>query len=112
MNEDTVSFKERLTREIEYKGFSKTEFAEKAGISLGTLNMYLYRDSIPSADIGVKLARLLNTTVEYLITGKTPSTFKASDWKRQEIITIMSNMNDKQISSFLEIARAYQNSYT
>ena len=69
MSGELSSFKDRLIEEIEYHGISKTDFAEKVGISLGTLNMYLYRNSIPSADIAVKLAKVLNTTVEYLVTG-------------------------------------------
>ena len=70
MSGELSSFKDRLIEEIEYHGISKTDFAEKVGISLGTLNMYLYRNSIPSADIAVKLAKVLNTTVEYLVTGE------------------------------------------
>ncbi len=74
--------------------------------------MYLYRDSIPAADIAVKLAKVLNTTVEYLVTGKTNAPSHSTNWKKQEINMIINNMTEKQLSSFLEITRAYQNSYT
>lgn len=110
-NEDD-SFKNRLNTEIQYKGLSKTEFAEKAGISLGTLNMYLYRNSIPSADIAVKLAKILNTSVEYLVTGKLSPNTHSSNWKKQEINTIINTMNEKQLNSFLEISRAFKESYS
>ena len=112
MYENLSSFKDRLIEEIEYHGISKTDFAERVGISLGTLNMYLYRNSIPSADIAVKLAHVLNTTVEYLVTGRANSHSQSSDWRKQEINTILNNMNEKQLSSFLEITRAYKNSHS
>lgn len=31
--------------------------------------MYLYRGSIPAADVAVKMAQVLNTTAEYLVLG-------------------------------------------
>ncbi len=45
------SFKDRLIDELNYQGISKKEFAERIGISSGTLGMYLYRGSIPAADL-------------------------------------------------------------
>ena len=50
------SFKDRLIDELNYQGISKKEFAERIGISSGTLGMYLYRGSIPAADIALKMA--------------------------------------------------------
>ena len=37
------SFKDRLIDELNYQGISKKEFAERVGISSGTLGMYLFR---------------------------------------------------------------------
>ena len=105
-----VSFKERLNMEITYHGFSKKEFAEKAGISIGTLNMYLYRDSIPAADVAVRIAEILNVTVEFLITGKSNSSKTKFSQQKNEIYTIVESFNDKQLLYFLDIARAYKNS--
>ena len=112
MSGELSSFKDRLIEEIEYHGISKTDFAEKVGISLGTLNMYLYRNSIPSADIAVKLAKVLNTTVEYLVTGQSNLQSNSTDWKKQEINNIINKLTEKQLDSFLEISRAYQNSHS
>ena len=61
------TFKDRLTDELNYQGISNKEFASIVGI--GTLGMYLYRGSIPAADVAVKMAQVLNTTTEYLILG-------------------------------------------
>lgn len=109
MDDSEISFKERLNMEIAYHGFSKIEFAEKAGISLGTLNMYLYRDSIPSADIAVKIAKELNTTVEFLMTGKTYNKKHEFNLEKNELYTIIENFTVKELLYFLDIARAYKN---
>ena len=67
------SFADRLREEIEYIGISQRELAEKAGIKKRALDMYLgYRESMPAVDVAVKLAEVLNVSVEYLVTGKTP----------------------------------------
>ena len=81
--------------------------------SINTLNMYLYRGSIPAADVAVKMAAALNTTTEYLITGKdlsTPSSQSGTkdDWQKKEIIRIINSLSSSQLKSFLDIARAYK----
>lgn len=69
MDDKHKLFKERLLDELNYHGISKIDFAEQVGISINTLNMYLYRGSIPAADVAVKMAQVLNTTAEYLVLG-------------------------------------------
>lgn len=68
-------FAQRLREEIEYSGLLQKEVAEKAGIKKRALDMYLGTQcSMPPADVAVKLAKALNVSVEYLVTGeKTPT---------------------------------------
>lgn len=112
MDNEESSFKDRLIDELEYQGISKKYFAEKAGISINTLNMYLYRNSIPAADVAVKMAEILNTTVEYLVTGRVLSQKKEfSDktaWEKREIQNIIDMLNQNQLENFIKIARAYK----
>lgn len=64
-------FKDNLKEQIEYKGYIIKELAAKAGISKRTLDTYVdSRAVIPNAEIAVKLAKALDTTVEYLVTGE------------------------------------------
>ena len=57
---------------MEKNGLTAKMLSQQAGISVNTLNMYLgYRETMPSADIAVKLAHVLGVTVEYLIDGAT-----------------------------------------
>ena len=107
-------FKERLLDELNYKGFSKIDFAEKVGISINTLNMYLYRGSIPAADVAVKMAEVLNTTTEYLILGidkNNPNTKQSpkSDWQKRELTNIVYSLSSSQLDNYIEIARAFKN---
>ena len=64
-------FSKRLRSEIEYIGLNRKEFALKAGIKKRALDAYLgVQQSIPPADIAVKIASVLGISVEYLVTGK------------------------------------------
>ena len=108
------SFKDRINDELEYQDISKKDFAERTGISINTLNMYLYRGSIPAADVAVRMAQALNTTTEYLVTGADSTTPPSksstkSDWQKKEINHILASLTQHQLTHFLEIARAYKN---
>jgi transcriptional regulator with XRE-family HTH domain len=65
-----MSFRERLKDEIVYQGLQLKEVAAKAEISKRTLDTYVdKRERMPAADVAVKLAKALNITTEYLVTG-------------------------------------------
>jgi transcriptional regulator with XRE-family HTH domain len=64
-------FSKRLRSEIEYIGLTQKEFAAKAGIKKRALDAYLRaQQSMPPADVAVKMAFALGVSVEYLVTGK------------------------------------------
>lgn len=66
-----MGFKDNLKEEMFYSGITTKELATRTGISQGSLSNYLKENSsIPSADIAVKIAKALNVSVEYLVTGK------------------------------------------
>jgi transcriptional regulator with XRE-family HTH domain len=66
-----MNFAERLRFEIDYACLSQKEFAVKAGIKKRALDMYLgVQQSMPPADVAVKIASALGLSVEYLVTGK------------------------------------------
>lgn len=67
-----MGFRERLRDQIDFLGLLDKEVADKAGISKRAIDSYVgNRGCIPSAEVAVKLAQVLNTSVEYLVTGKT-----------------------------------------
>lgn len=62
-----MGFKENLRAELQFNGMMVKELAVKTGIKKRTLDNYLSsHDTIPSADIAIKIAQALNTTVEKL----------------------------------------------
>jgi len=64
-------FSRRLRSEIDYLGLNQKEFAAKVGIKKRALDAYLgVQQSMPPADIAVKIAAALGLSVEYLVTGK------------------------------------------
>ncbi|MCF0242559.1 MAG: helix-turn-helix transcriptional regulator, partial [Treponema sp.] len=104
--------KEILTDELNYQGLSYKTFAERVGISINTLNMYIYRNSIPSADIAVKMAQELNTTVEYLVTGihkAGDSDSKSQSIQISELRNIIDNIPKSVLPDFVNIARSFKN---
>jgi len=60
----------RLRSEIDYIGLNHKEFAAKVGIKKRALDAYLgVQQSMPPADVAVKIAYVLGVSVEYLVTG-------------------------------------------
>ena len=65
-----MGFRENLRSELDYQDMIVKELSEKTGINKRTLDNYLTgHNSLPSADIAVKIAQALDVTVEYLVTG-------------------------------------------
>lgn len=65
------TFRENLREELDYQDMKVKELAVATGIPKPTLDCYLSaRQVIPPADIAVKIARTLNVSVEYLVTGE------------------------------------------
>ena len=80
------SFAQRLRSEIEYAGLLQKEVAFRAGIKKRALDTYLgVQASMPPADVAVRLARVLNVTVEYLVTGETHEEKKSQKYKGFEL---------------------------
>ena len=64
-------FKQMLRDEMDFQDIKVKELSLRTGISQRTLESYLgARSSIPPADVAVKIAKALNVSVEYLVTGK------------------------------------------
>ena len=67
------NFWERVDEELEYKGMNRKTLATEVGFNLGNIGKGIQLGSSPSADTAVKIARVLNVSVEYLVTGENSS---------------------------------------
>ena len=56
----------KLKEAREKRGFTQTELAESAGITVRSYQYYEAGEQKPSVDIAIKIARKLETTVEEL----------------------------------------------
>ena len=66
-----MTFRERLREQIEFRGLLDKEVAAQAGISKRSMDSYVGSEScMPSAEVAVKIAKVLGVSVEYLVTGE------------------------------------------
>lgn len=66
-----LQFWTNVKDELEYNLLTQKDLAESINISYNTLQSWITKDRLPDAENAVKIAEKLNTTVEYLVTGKT-----------------------------------------
>jgi len=65
-----MGFRENLKAELSYSGMLVKELAAQANLKKHTIDNYLsVRGRMPSADVAVRIARVLGVSVEYLVTG-------------------------------------------
>lgn len=62
-------FWRRVDEELEYKGINRTYLAKECGFSLTNIGQGIKLGSTPSAETAVKIAKVLDVSVEYLVTG-------------------------------------------
>ena len=69
-----MGFKENLKSELSFQDMMVKELADKTGINKCTLDNYLReKHSAPTAENALKIAKALDVSVEYLITGENSS---------------------------------------
>ncbi len=55
---------------LAYKNMLNKELASNADVNLGTLNNQISADKLPDLESAYKIAKVLNVSLEYLLTGK------------------------------------------
>lgn len=66
----TTSFWSRVNALIKEQDSTQELICSQTGISINTLRGWVSKSVLPRADEAVKIARALNTTVEFLVTGE------------------------------------------
>lgn len=102
-----MGFKENLKSELDYKGMLVKELAIKTGIKRNTIDNYLStHNAIPNAEIAVKIAQALGTTVEYLITGKdSQQDFILESSDVRELVMCYKSLSNEKQEALLHIAQ-------
>ena len=68
-----LDFWTRVKDILDFNTISQKELAGKINESYNTLQSWINRDRLPNAEQAVKIADALNTSVEFLVTGKSVS---------------------------------------
>ena len=102
-----MDFWKRVEEELEFQGKSKKELAILTDIKEQTLHKAFERGSTPSAETALKIAKALNVSIEFLITGKEPS--EASENQRldpqiKQLITKLNHFTPKQKKVIFDMA--------
>lgn len=69
-----MTFWQRLENALEEKNITAADLSKILGVTSSVIYSWKLRESIPRADIAVKVAEVLDTSVEYLINGKIKNT--------------------------------------
>ena len=64
------TFLEHLKDELCYQGLTQKELSEKTGISVNTIRGWFSKDFTPDIFSAIKIAKALNVSTDYLISGK------------------------------------------
>ncbi len=106
-----MDFWKRVEDELEFQGKSKKELACLTNIKEQTLHKAFERSSAPSAETALKIAKALNVSIEYLITGKedkdTPENQRISP-QIKELITKLNHFTPKQKQIIFDIAEVIE----
>lgn len=95
MNNYGMGFRENLKEELTYQDIKVKELAERTGISKHTLDHYLATNgSQPQAELAVKIARALHTSVENLVCGKEENQTPISECEKESVINELSQLSE------------------
>lgn len=67
-----TNFWQRVIMLMDNQNISRKELAIDVGFDVSNIGKGLLNNNIPAADTAVKIAKVLNTTAEYLVTGLIP----------------------------------------
>lgn len=100
-----MSFAENLKDLLEYKGIELKELSAGTGISKNTLDNYLSgQKSLPNIENGVKIAKFLGVSVEYLVEGKTNS--QENQKQKDDLLVNLRKLNKHDFSAIADIVNS------
>ena len=78
-NIEVEKFNERFERLLLEKGISKTAVADAVGMSRTGMSSWKVSSTYPRADIAIKIAKMLDVPVDYLVLGEDAGLKKSND---------------------------------
>lgn len=94
-----LQFWKNVKDELEYNLMSQKELSESINLSYNTLQSWITKDRLPDAENAVKIAKKLNTTVEYLVTGEK---IRIQNENNRKIILSLKKEMDSLLDKYME----------
>lgn len=88
-----MSFIERLDELIDLRDTTRQAVAKHAGLAKSTISDWARTGALPRADVAIRIAEYLNTSVEYLITGKVSSNAEVISELRKMVESFRKNVD-------------------
>jgi transcriptional regulator with XRE-family HTH domain len=92
-----MGFGENLSRALEREGLTQKEVAKNLGVREASISDWRHDRGIPYADVAIKLAALLNTTVNMLVTGEDPEGLSDEEIKLLKIFRGVNKSSQKTL---------------
>jgi len=94
----------RLKNEIKAKNTTQEWISGKIGVPLSTFRKWMTRKTYPNIKEGVEIAKLLETSAEYLVTGIEPEGLNDTERK---LVTVYRKLNPADQENVLLAANAW-----
>lgn len=106
-NDIMNEFKDRLKVLLKEKGYTAKNLGDMTEIGHRTIEGWLGSKNImPRADSAVKVAQVLNTSVEYLVTGIDPNTKDPSALKRN-FYNWVDSMSEEELKGIVNLFEVF-----
>lgn len=102
MKIDSNDFVVRIDELLHRKNIKREAVCKAAGVVDNSLTTWKKRGTIPSADVAAKMAKYLNTSVEWLVLGEEPNGFSNDDIKLIEKWHEISDEGRKAVQKLLD----------
>ena len=102
-----TKYAETLLNILELKGMRKSDLVNNLKIPDSTVRSWWTKDSIPSFDMGYRIAKYLGVSMEYLLTGEvdTKNSEKAQisklEWKIERLSLAQRKVVESVVDSYL-----------
>ena len=109
-----MTFWENVDYLREFQNITRKELSSKANFSIASISTGKARESIPSADVAVRISKVLGVSVEYLVTGKDShkeNPVSPQDRKLLEQFSILDERDKQTVLNLVEsMTERYANS--
>mgnify|MGYP002626634725 CR=1 FL=1 len=107
-----MGFSENLRNELDYQGLQVKELSARTGISVNTLNKYRPGSSVvPTIDNALKIAQVLNVSLDYLATGSDARAEKLEDVELVNVLRLMRSFSKSDREIVLSVIKALAEKY-